>query len=203
MNKKRIIRNSLVSFIFLSLFLSQINFVFAWDQKPDLTITNVVFSPTQPEVGDTLRFYVTIKNIGSNWASNIAVLVRDQQGWGNQSTISSLSPYQSKTVTVTLYVREIHATYNPHYFTIKVDPLNTIQETNESNNQSNIALAVLTQDSSCPSCQNECSYSGQKRCSDTYHYQTCGNYDCDSCLEWSTPQRCPMYRFYLAPLLLL
>ena len=39
-----------------------------------------------------------------------------------------------------------------------------------------------------PSCQNECSYSGQtqKRCSGNYVQQrTCGNYDSDSCLEWS------------------
>ena len=35
-------------------------------------------------------------------------------------------------------------------------------------------------------CSNECSYSGYKQCSGTSGYQTCGNYDSDSCLEWSS-----------------
>lgn len=42
-----------------------------------------------------------------------------------------------------------------------------------------------------PSCTNECSYSGQKRCTGTYTYQICGNYDSDPCLEWSSNQSCP------------
>lgn len=35
------------------------------------------------------------------------------------------------------------------------------------------------------SCQNECSQAGSKTCSGN-GYQTCGNYDADSCLEWSS-----------------
>ncbi len=42
-----------------------------------------------------------------------------------------------------------------------------------------------------PQCINECSYSGQKRCTGTDTYQTCGNYDSDPCLEWSSTQSCP------------
>jgi hypothetical protein len=41
------------------------------------------------------------------------------------------------------------------------------------------------------SCQNECSYWGAKRWLDAFHYQICGNYDCDPCLEWSDPIYCP------------
>lgn len=40
-------------------------------------------------------------------------------------------------------------------------------------------------------CINECS-SGQTRCSDTTHKSTCGNYDSDVCLEWSSLQACPL-----------
>lgn len=40
------------------------------------------------------------------------------------------------------------------------------------------------------SCFNLCSYAGSKRCSDSTHYQTCGNYDSDSCLEWSYENSC-------------
>jgi hypothetical protein len=39
-----------------------------------------------------------------------------------------------------------------------------------------------------PSCTDDCS-SGQKRCSGN-GYQTCGNYDADSCLEWSSTTSC-------------
>ena len=39
-------------------------------------------------------------------------------------------------------------------------------------------------------CIDECSSSGAKRCNDN-GYQTCGNYDSDSCLEWSDIVVCP------------
>ncbi|MBS3077161.1 hypothetical protein J4233_02715 [Candidatus Pacearchaeota archaeon] len=40
------------------------------------------------------------------------------------------------------------------------------------------------------SCTNECSTSGAKQCSGTLDYQICGNYDADSCLEWSSAAAC-------------
>lgn len=43
-------------------------------------------------------------------------------------------------------------------------------------------------------CQNECSPAGLKRCSDN-GYQICGNYDADTCLEWSSTINCPMDTF--------
>lgn len=43
-----------------------------------------------------------------------------------------------------------------------------------------------TQDDSCA---NECETNGAKQCSGT-GYQTCGNHDSDSCLEWSTVNAC-------------
>jgi len=40
-------------------------------------------------------------------------------------------------------------------------------------------------------CTNECSSSGAKQCNGAAGYQTCGNYDADSCLEWSSVTNCP------------
>jgi hypothetical protein len=40
-----------------------------------------------------------------------------------------------------------------------------------------------------PPCQNECSPASSKRCSNN-GYQVCGNYDEDSCLEWSSIISC-------------
>lgn len=39
-------------------------------------------------------------------------------------------------------------------------------------------------------CTDECSPSGQKICSGTTGYKICGNYDSDSCLEWSSVSSC-------------
>lgn len=41
-----------------------------------------------------------------------------------------------------------------------------------------------------PICTDECAILNQKRCINNY-YQTCGNYDMDSCLEWSSLIYCP------------
>ena len=41
-----------------------------------------------------------------------------------------------------------------------------------------------------PSCTSECT-TGAKKCSGANTYQLCGNYDSDSCLEWSTSYSCP------------
>ncbi len=47
-------------------------------------------------------------------------------------------------------------------------------------------------DLACPpsTCVNDCTPSGSKQCAGTGGYKTCGNYDVDSCLEWSTATLC-------------
>ena len=42
----------------------------------------------------------------------------------------------------------------------------------------------------CPSCTDECFYYGERECTDSTHYHQCGNYDCDTCLEWSSSYSC-------------
>lgn len=41
-----------------------------------------------------------------------------------------------------------------------------------------------------PECRDECGFIGQTGCYPYNHEQTCGNYDSDSCLEWSSPRLC-------------
>jgi hypothetical protein len=51
----------------------------------------------------------------------------------------------------------------------------------------NCASGQTCSSGACSSvCSNECVMSGATQCSGTTGYQTCGNYDSDSCLEWST-----------------
>lgn len=42
-----------------------------------------------------------------------------------------------------------------------------------------------------PTCQDECSWGHVQCASNGDGVQTCGHYDTDACLEWSTPQACP------------
>ncbi len=44
---------------------------------------------------------------------------------------------------------------------------------------------------SLPPCTNDCSPLGSTQCSGSSSYQTCGDYDADSCLEWSSAISCP------------
>jgi hypothetical protein len=41
-----------------------------------------------------------------------------------------------------------------------------------------------------PTCTNDCTTSGSKQCASTTSYRTCGNYDADTCLEWSSTTNC-------------
>jgi len=45
------------------------------------------------------------------------------------------------------------------------------------------------EESPVTTCTNDCT-TGQLKCSDTTHKQTCGQYDPDTCLEWSTATAC-------------
>ncbi|MDO8663468.1 MAG: hypothetical protein Q7K28_01340 [Candidatus Wildermuthbacteria bacterium] len=54
--------------------------------------------------------------------------------------------------------------------------------------QPNFALAQNT-------CQNECSFYGQRQSEGTSG-RTCGNYDSDSCLEWSAWQSCDIQTYF-------
>ena len=51
-------------------------------------------------------------------------------------------------------------------------------------------IEVVVSDFTPPSCADECSYSGKRRCYDSANKQICGQYDSDSCLEWSSPISC-------------
>jgi len=45
-------------------------------------------------------------------------------------------------------------------------------------------------DVTCGACTDQCA-SGAKQCIDSTHYRTCGQYDTDTCLDWSSPIACP------------
>ncbi len=62
---------------------------------------------------------------------------------------------------------------------------NSVTSCSSSETCSNGACIPIT-----PTCTDECPSNGAKQCSGS-GYQTCGNYDSDSCLEWNSVTSCP------------
>jgi hypothetical protein len=111
-------------------------------ENPDLTISNVNWIPYLPKVGDTLNFFVKVHNLGDDICSNAEVLVVDFNGWGNKNVIHNLRPNEEKEITVTLYVREIHTTNNPHDFRIEAN-CSPEKELNLGNNRTTRTINVF------------------------------------------------------------
>jgi len=71
----------------------------------------------------------------------------------------------------------------------EIDALH-LEVVEETKKDSSTSIQTPESESSfTPSCINDCSYFGQKRCKGD-DLQTCGNYDFDECLEWETTQEC-------------
>jgi len=70
---------------------------------------------------------------------------------------------------------------------IDVLHLELVKETEEDSSDS--IQTPEPKSSFTPSCTNDCSYAGQKRCKEN-NLQVCGNYDFNECLEWETTQEC-------------
>lgn len=115
---------------------------------PDLTINRVKIKPSRAILGailgDKLKFTVWVKNVGGKMAKNIKISIRDQNGFGGEGVIRKIGPTHTKKRTVTLKLyRDDLPTYNPHYFKIKIDPQNKINEWKEDNNEGWLIIPIL------------------------------------------------------------
>jgi len=124
---------------------SQAISVTVFQPRPDLTLTHASCTPERPLVGDTLMFSCEVKNIGNRDASDVRVLVADQQRWGSQPVIASLTSGASHAITVKLVVSPTALRNNPHHFNIHVDPTDRITELDETNNQMTLSpISILS-----------------------------------------------------------
>jgi hypothetical protein len=141
--------------------------------------------------GQTYSVSITMKNTGTtSWTAAGAYKLgsqnpQDNGTWtGNNRVLlsagESIAPGQSKTFTFNVTAPSINGTYNFQWKMVQ----EWVQWFGDST--PNIAVAV-TSDSSCT---DDCTPSGAKQCSGTTGYQTCGNYDTDTCLEWSSAMAC-------------
>ncbi len=85
--------------------------------KQTFDISNITYSQNV-KVNDTVAINFRVKN-NSTATSTQLVSVGDDHGWGSQA-LQIFAPGEVKDVTYTLYARDVHATYNPHHFSVTV-----------------------------------------------------------------------------------
>ncbi|MCX6712905.1 MAG: DUF2341 domain-containing protein, partial [Candidatus Vogelbacteria bacterium] len=146
--------------------------------------------PSTMTAGQTYTVSVTMKNTGTTtWtaADNYRLGSQNPQDntvWGtgrvSLSETESIVPGQTKTFSFSVKAPTTISAYN---FQWKMMQEN-VQWFGDST--PNITVAVVTS----ASCTDDCAPSGAKQCSGTTGYQTCGNYDTDTCLEWSSATAC-------------
>ncbi len=97
-------------------------------QLPDLVVSNITHSPTTPQIGASVGFQITIRNQGTVGAGLFRVRI---QGAASAAStyVWQLSAGSSTTVSLSRTL-----TQSSEMFTVQLDDLSQIEESNESNN---------------------------------------------------------------------
>ena len=108
---------------------------------PDLVIEDITLSPENPSMGDRVIFTVTVKNQGSDSASNFNVSYYIDDDHIGSSTINSLEPDATVTKTFSW-------TAQPGSHTVRViaDSSEKVTESNETNNEKPYLFSTLAPD---------------------------------------------------------
>jgi subtilase family serine protease len=108
-------------------------------RKPDLTIAGVDWTPRTPRLGETINFTVVVRNQGESAAGPFIVEIRDSAGI-DRRTLSGLGPASS--VSIAFARRQNNAT---EIFTITADVTNQVDESNETNNSTQVRIEALAE----------------------------------------------------------
>lgn len=110
--------------------------------KPDLVVTaqDISFDPVNPDAGENTTIAITVKNVGNETASNIAVAVSSFDAPVGSGTlmISSLAGGEEFTISDTLNF----STTGMKLVSVEVDPQDTIDELDDYNNDVNKILHI-------------------------------------------------------------
>ncbi|HRS13999.1 MAG TPA: CARDB domain-containing protein, partial [Candidatus Bipolaricaulis sp.] len=96
--------------------------------QPDLVVDNITYSPTNPTVGSTVTFQVTVRNQGTASAGSFTVRLQGVASY-QDATVSSLAAGASTTRTFTLPLST-----SPETFTATADANGQVTESDETNN---------------------------------------------------------------------
>ncbi|MCK5562209.1 MAG: hypothetical protein KAJ51_16540, partial [Thermoplasmata archaeon] len=109
----------------------------------DLTLAenDIKPSPSNPIEDENLKFNITIHNLGEDHIYNIFIQTFIDSNHYTLNYIYEIYPKSSQTTSITwLAVR------GEHELKIKIDPFNTIKETNELNNEVTVTIDVMPKD---------------------------------------------------------
>jgi subtilase family serine protease len=108
---------------------------------PDLTVTELSWTPQSPTTADTVTFTAKIKNIGNGSSSASKALFRVGGGAGVTMNVPALSAGEEFLLTRSLKLS------NPFSYVVEVtaDSQNSIDETNENNNIKRSDLRVTAE----------------------------------------------------------
>ena len=154
--------------------------------------TNVTYNypGTVPYVGyfDAARTRTEIKKIG-DWAqaNNAKIFI-------GEYSVAAWAPNAANWLTdVTNSFEEFGFSTSYHHYNeyqgwnLEYD---SITKTYGSTDRLDVMKTYWSLNQGVVVCSNECTTSGARQCSGTTGYQTCGNYDADSCLEWNSVTNC-------------
>jgi subtilase family serine protease/PKD repeat protein len=108
-------------------------------RKPDLTIAGVDWTPRTPRLGETVNFTVVVRNQGESAAGPFIVEIRDSAGT-DRRTLSGLGAASS--VSIAFARRQNNST---EIFTITADVTNQVDESNETNNSTQVRIDALAE----------------------------------------------------------
>ncbi|MGY4706460.1 PKD domain-containing protein [Candidatus Bipolaricaulota sp. J31] len=108
-------------------------------QKPDLVVESLTYQPANPRVGDTLTFYVRVRNVGGVPAERFYVRLHDGAGY-QQGYLSALAPGQAHTLTLRLRL-----TRSPETFTAVADYYDRVDELDETNNTRSVTVTAVAE----------------------------------------------------------
>jgi PKD repeat protein len=97
--------------------------------KADLTVAGITHSPAQPTIGANVTFVINVANQGAANAPQFRVRLSGN-GSAVNKYVTSLAAGGSTTLSLVLPL-----TQSPETFTVTVDDMNQVSESNEANNQ--------------------------------------------------------------------
>jgi hypothetical protein len=136
------------------------------NSRKDLSLNNTLYNITLITATNTSATINVLKMIGPGTFTNET---KEIQEWQSQ-LINGLYIYLNSS-------EEVNTSGQQRFFVFLTVSLNPI-------GAGEFLLAGGA------ACKNECTPTGNKTCSGTNTYQTCGNYDKDKCTEWSSSTSC-------------
>jgi len=146
------------------------------DENEDLPTGNLFANKTYTCEGETVR--ITINAQDDQGIEKLSLYYSGS--WHNQSCSYNINCTKTWNVS---NGNQGYYNYTGKIYGKKIDG-------SQEQVYSNPSVITIQFDDCGNDCSNECSYSGQRRCYNSNSNQVCGDYDSDSCLEWSNPDSC-------------